>query len=76
MIDHMIKNGKVFMIEKPDQAGITTKDSDILKHIYDKTAFWVRNIHNNVVDMTPINFSVAAEILNGLLSFKGKALFR
>lgn len=76
MIDHMIKSNKVFMIEKPDQAGITTKESDVLKQIYDKTTFWVRNIQNNVVDMTPINFSVAAEILNGLMSFRGKALFR
>lgn len=31
---------------------------------------------NNVVKMDEINFSVAGEILTGLLSFKGKALFR
>lgn len=47
-----------------------------MKQIYDKTTFWEREIIKNEVDMSPINFSVASEILNGLFAFKGKALFK
>lgn len=33
-------------------------------------------MNNNVADMRPINFSVAGEVLNGLLAFRGKATFK
>ncbi len=72
----MITNNKIFIIERPEQAGNNSKESDILKNIYEKTQFWERNAQRNVVDMSQINFSVADEILAGLSSFKGKALFK
>lgn len=56
-IDHMLENKKVFIIEKPDQVGTQTKETDILRQIYENTNFWEREVKNGVVDMTEINFS-------------------
>lgn len=53
----MLENNKVFIIEKPDQVGTQTKETDILRQIYEKTKFWEREVKNGVVDMTEINFS-------------------
>lgn len=66
----MINKGKIFIIEKPEQAGHQTRENNILQQIYDKTTFWERSITKNVVDMSEINFSVAKEILNELFSYK------
>lgn len=42
MINNMITNNKVFVIERPEQAGSQTKECDILKQMYEKTTFWER----------------------------------
>lgn len=55
----MINNNKIFIIQRPEQPGNNSKESDILKNIYEKTQFWERSAEKSVVDMSQINFSVA-----------------
>lgn len=63
IIDHMLANKKVFSIERPEHANNQTRESDLLRQIYEKTTFWVRPLNGNIVDMKEINFSVAEDIL-------------
>ena len=62
-IDEMISKDKVFQIHKPERGGVMTRDSDILRKIYEKTEFWERpeigGEINRVVDMRDIHFSVS-----------------
>lgn len=51
MINNMLNNNKIFVIERPEQAGSQTKECDILRQIYEKTTFWEREIKHNIVDM-------------------------
>jgi hypothetical protein len=72
----MLAKGKIFVIEKPEQANNQTKESDLLRKISEKTTFWERKVYTNVVDMSDINFSVAFEVLGPLTSHKGNESFK
>ena len=76
IIDHMLANKKVFFIEKPEHANNQTRESDLLRQIYEKTHFWERPLYGKTVDMREINFSVAEEILHLLGSFRGNTSFK
>lgn len=58
----MLKNDKIFLVERPKSVGQCTLPSTILQQIYDKTTFWERDLsktNRNIVDMSAINFSVS-----------------
>lgn len=76
IIDHMLANKKVFFIEKPEQANNQTRESDLLRQIYEKTTFWERPLQGKLVDMEEINFSVAEEVLHLLSTSRGKTFFK
>lgn len=52
MINEVIVKKKIFMIKRPEQSGNKAPESGILKQIYEKTNFWVREIKENIVDMS------------------------